>query len=269
MKVDIDTHLHTPLSKCCFDQQETIENVASLLAGRGYRLLAVTDHVWGHPTVAPNEWYARHPEQGTLEQADYIHTHASEFPLTVLASCEADMKAPGIYGITDAMREKLDVIMLSTDHFQLRDFVEQPSEVTPDNLAKLMMKFFRAAVKESGAQIFSHPLFTSSYGEYYDRTMDCIGDAELLDALGEAAAKGIALEINAMLLYGCVSKDTFKWETLLRVFSLAKQAGCKFTFGSDAHKMEHFNYDYLSAKMADEAGITEQDIFDFSKWERK
>ena len=53
MNVDIDTHLHTPLSKCCFDPQETIENVVALLAGRGYRLIAVTDHVWGHRTVAP------------------------------------------------------------------------------------------------------------------------------------------------------------------------------------------------------------------------
>ena len=269
MKVDIDTHLHTPLSKCCFDPAETIENVAAMLAGRGYRLIAVTDHVWGHPTVAPNPWYARHPEQGTLDQADYIHEHQKDFPLTVLASCEADMKAPGIFGITPAMREKLDLITLSSDHFQLRDFVEQPSEVTPENLARLMMKFFRSAVRESGAHILAHPLYTNSYDEYFDRTIDCIGDAELLDALGEAAERGIALELNAGLFYAGAVKGRYSWDSMVRIFTLAKRAGCKFTCGTDAHKMTDFDRAPLCGKMADDAGITEQDLYDFSEWTKK
>lgn len=269
MKVDIDTHLHTPLSKCCSDPAETIENVAALLAGRGYRLIAVTDHVWGHPSVPPNPWYARHPEQGTLEQAAYIHAHQKEFPLTVLASCEADMKAPGIFGITPAMRESLDLIVLSSDHFQLRDFVEQPAEVTPENLARLMMKFFRSAVRESGAHILSHPLYTNSYDEFYDRALACISDAELLDALGEAAERKIALELNAGLFFASTAKGRYKWESMVRVFTLAKQAGCKFTFGTDAHKMADFDKAPLCGKMADDAGITEADMYDFSPWQAR
>jgi len=268
MKVDIDTHLHTPLSKCCHDPASTIENIAAVLAGRGYRLIAVTDHVWGHPTVEPNSWYRAHPESGTLEQADYIHAHAAEFPLAVLAGCEADMKAPGIFGITQAMREKLDLVMLSSDHFQLRDFVEQPSEVTPENLAKLMMKFFRSAVRESGADILTHPLYTNSYDEFYDRALDCIGDAELLDALGEAAERKIALELNAGLFVAAV-KGRYRWDSQVRVFTLAKQAGCKFTMGTDAHKMADFDLAPLCGKMADEAGITEADLMDFSRWTKR
>lgn len=268
MKVDIDTHFHTPLSKCCHDPAATIENIAAILSARGYRLIAVTDHVWSHPTVAPNEWYRRHPESGTLEQADYIHAHASEFPLTVLAGCEADMQAPGVFGFSQAMREKLDLIMLSSDHFQLRDFVEQPAEVTPQNLAKLMMKFFLSAVRESGADILTHPLYTNSYDEFFDRTMDCISDAELSDALGEAAERKIALELNAGLFRAAV-QGRYQWDNMVRIFTLARQAGCKFTMGTDAHKLSDFDLAPLCGKMADQAGITEADLYDFSRFTAK
>ena len=41
-------------------------------------------------------------------------------------------------------------------------------------------------MRESGAHIFSHPLYTGSYDKFYDRTISLDSDAELLDALGEA-----------------------------------------------------------------------------------
>ena len=132
-----------------------------------------------------------------------------------------------------------------------------------------MMKFFRAAVRESDAHILAHPLYTNSYDEYFDRTIGCIGDAELLDALGEAADRGIALELNAGLFYAGAVKGKYSWDSMVRIFTLAKQAGCKFTFGTDAHKMTDFDRAPLCGKMADDAGITEQDLYDFSKWTKK
>ena len=46
---------------------------------------------------------------------------------------------------------------------------------------------------------------------------------------------------------------------MVRVLSLARQAGCKFTRGTDAHKMADFDKAYLCSKMADDAGITEEE----------
>lgn len=56
-------------------------------------------------------------------------------------------------------------------------------------------------MRESGAHILSHPLYTNSYDEFYDRTISLICDAELLDALGEAAERSIGLELNAGLFF--------------------------------------------------------------------
>ena len=56
-------------------------------------------------------------------------------------------------------------------------------------------------MRESGAHIFSHPLYTSSYDKFYDRTISLISDAERLDALSEAAERGIGLERNAGLFF--------------------------------------------------------------------
>ena len=56
---------------------------------------------------------------------------------------------------------------------------------------------------------------------------------------------------------------------MVRVLTLAEQAGCKFTCGNDAHKMADFDKAYLCAKMADDARISEPDLYDFSKWEKR
>ena len=86
--------------------------------------------------------------------------------------------------------------------------------------------------------------------------------------MGEAAERGIGLELNAGLFFTSAVRGKYQWDSMVRVLSLAKQAGCKFTCGTDAHKMADFDKACLCSKMADDAGITEQDLYDFSKWEK-
>ncbi len=80
-------------------------------------------------------------------------------------------------------------------------------------------------MRESGAHILLHPLYTSSYDEFYDRTISLNSDAELLDALGEAAERSIGLELNAGLFFTSAVRGKYRWNSIVRVLTLAKQVG--------------------------------------------
>ena len=118
MKIDIDTHIHTELSKCCSDPGRSPESVAVELSARGFRLIAITDHFWDNPAYPANWWLLRHPRSDAEEQA--AHIRSGHFPIRVLASCEADMKGVGCIGITPESKELFDFVSVSADHFQLR-----------------------------------------------------------------------------------------------------------------------------------------------------
>ena len=257
MKIDFDTHIHTNVSKCCQDPDRTPLKAAEILSRKGFRLIAVTDHLWDNPAVAPNNWLRRHPREELEEAVDAMRK--TVFPIKVLASCEADMQGPGRIGITPEFKEKLDFVSVASDHFQLRDFTDQPTPATPENMASLMMAMFRDAVRSGLADVLLHPLFTESYHEIYDRTVACVGDSELFDALSEAAERRVALEINCGVL-SVQRKGAFSMETLYRIFETAKKAGCLFTVGSDSHCDEHFELYHLAEKFTDRLGITAEDI---------
>ncbi len=257
MQVTIDTHIHTPLSKCCFENDQTIPNIAGKLAQKGIGLIAITDHFWSSPDIKPNPWYAQHTGNGHLLQIQEIKSQI--YPLKVLSSCEADMQAPGKFGITREWKERFDMVLMAADHFQLKDFVEQPMPPTPENIGRLMLRFFRSAVTSGLADILAHPLFSNGYECLYDQAIDRLTDSELFDALSLAQQHGVGLEINCGVLR-CAENGKFNLDTMLRIFSLAKQAGCKFTFGSDAHAWSDFERYSLAENFSARLQLTVHDL---------
>ena len=257
MKIDIDTHIHTDLSKCCQDPGRSPECVADELSKRGFRLIAITDHFWDNPACPANWWLLRHPRSAAEDQAEHIRN--AKFPIKVLASCEADMQGVGRIGITPESKEIFDFVSVSADHFQLRDFVDQPNPATPENMARLMIDMHLDAVRSGLADVLLHPMFASSYDSIYDKTLECISDTELFDVLAETAAHDVVMEINCGVLKGC-DMGRFSMETLLRLFETAKKAGCKFTIGSDSHCPAHFQLYGLAEDFTNRLGLTEDDI---------
>ncbi len=76
------------------------------------------------------------------------------------------------------------------------------------------------------------------YLELYEAAMETLSDQQLVDAFGVAAAHGVALEISGNYLPDRRRARNFDFAVPLRIISLAKRAGCRFTFGSDAHTLE-------------------------------
>lgn len=103
-----------------------------------------------------------------------------------------------------------------------------------------------------------------------DDLIDMVSDDEFKKLFFNTAEKDIAVEINAcavrdsIMKNGCVDENS----ALLRMFKIAKEVGCKFVFGSDAHDLSYFgdskNVENLGCT-AECLEIKENDIADIAK----
>jgi histidinol phosphatase-like PHP family hydrolase len=183
----------------------------------------------------------------------------------VLVGCETDMVAPGVFGMTPEFKEKLDYVVMATDHFHMTNFVEQPAEKTPEGIGQHMLNFFISAAKSGLPDILVHPFFPFGYIELYDKSIASLSDTVLLDAFSIAASNNIGIEINKCYLPNPQYERFFSLETPMRILTLAKQAGCTFTIGSDAHNIKSFDVLDKLQSLAESLGLTEENIHPLAK----
>jgi histidinol phosphatase-like PHP family hydrolase len=89
--------------------------------------------------------------------------------------------------------------------------------------------------------------------------MKLISDDDYRRIYDATAKKGIAVEINVAGVQN--DREKILASEKLRGFRLAKECGCKFTFGSDSHNdREHDNFAAVSAIFARELGLKENDL---------
>jgi len=258
-----DMHIHSFASVCCQDEKQTPENIVPLLAQNGYKKIGFTDHVWISKDVEPSHFYKTQNGERHLELLNFIHS--CKWEIEVLVGCETDMVAPGVFGISEEFKEKMDYVVMATDHFHMTNFVEQPEKKTPECLGQHMLKFFISAAKSGIPDILVHPFFPYGYVELYDKSIASLSDAEILDAFGVAASNNIGIEINKCYLPNPQYERFFSLETPLRILTLAKQAGCTFTIGSDAHSLGSFGVLEKLQTLAESLELTEKDIHPIAK----
>lgn len=262
MQIQADLHIHSTLSACCGDPEQLVSNRVPFLAEKGLKKIAFTDHVWNNPAVPPSSWYA--PQDGTaiLKLADEIRN--SDYPIKVLAGCEADMIAPDKIGITREFCEKMDIVLLATDHFHMGSFMEDLPPCEADKMAPYMMKFFRAGATCGLANILVHPLCPlGPFLEILPQIMEKISDSELDESFRMAAENNVALELNG----ACIAKieSLGHYDCYLNTMKMAKKAGCKFSFGSDSHSLGGFDLYTDISRFAHALELTEDDLHELMK----
>lgn len=258
MRLDHDLHVHTYLSACCKEkEQQTPRAILSLAGEMGVNTVGFADHVWVNPHLSPSDWYRPQDAKQILKlRADLA---AISTGVRVLIGCEAEMIAPGKFGITPEFAEELDFVLLACSHFHMHGFVEQPESNAPRHLGEHMLKFFRSGVSSGLATSIAHPLLPCGYLDGFDKAVDSISDEEFLDVFGLAHDQGVAIEITT----GFLVPDThqpFSIETPIRFLSIAKQAGCTFTLGTDAHSPEAQRRLPDLAALIRSIGVTDNDV---------
>lgn len=261
LKVRSDLHVHTTLSGCCSDPSQTLEELIPYLAREKHlHTVAFTDHLWANPAQRPSSWYVPQNGEGQLKLLERVRAERAGLPLRVLVGGEVEMIAPGKFCVTPEFARKLDIVLLASDHFHMRGLVAQPDEPTPAKIARHMMDFFRSAACCDLVDILVHPLMPMSYETQYDAVMKCVSEPELDEAMRMAAEHGIAIEINANLLWKNANAHFYDPDTYLRVLAAAKHAHCRFSFGSDSHRRGAFDLYNLIEDAANAVSLTEDDL---------
>ncbi len=229
---DNDLHIHSKVSLCSNDPLQTTERILQYAEQNNLKTVCLTDHFWDSKVEGASQWYA---------VQDYQHI-SSLLPLPqkenirFLFGCETELDKNFNLGISRESFDKFDFIVIPTTHFHMVGFTVEETVKTPIDKAKMWLKRLNKVLEmdlpfhKIGIAHLTCGLIDSSR-ENFLKTIDGISEQELEDVFLKAAEKGVGIELNS----DDMSFKDSETDTVLRIYRTAKNVGCKFYLGSDAH----------------------------------
>ncbi len=258
---DHDFHIHSRLSACSGDPEQTPERILQYAKTNGLKKIALTDHYWDDRIPGASGWYqmqnTSHIKQSLpLPEADGI---------TFYFGAETDMAADGTIGVDRKTMELLDFVIVPTTHLHMDGFTCRGDEDELERgrlwvsrfetLLRADLPFERVGLAHMTCSLIGYKL------DYY-KALRSISDAEMMRLFRAAADRGLGIELNFPAIRDGVP---ITWESHpdeLRPYKLAKDCGCKFYIGSDAHKTPGLDAEKGNAEaIIDVLGLTEDDKF--------
>lgn len=231
--IDHDFHIHSNLSSCSNDENETPENILQSAVDNGYTKICLTDHFWDENVMGASPWY---------KLQDYAHiSKALPLPqhekVKFYFGCETDMDKFCTIGITKERMDSLDFIIIPTTHMHMMGFVLDEAD---DALERRAIKYVERLdallnmdlpFSKIGIAHLTCPLISTVDETSHIRLIDMVSDADFTRIFTRAAEVGLGIELN----FNPFKYTEEQLERVLRPYRIAKKCGCKFYFGSDAH----------------------------------
>lgn len=274
MKITHDFHIHTNLSMCAKGKAD-FEGYMETFEKMGHTKVGFSDHFWDNDvpidfdSYTPRNRITRfYTEQGfdhVTELLPKIRSYRGPVKISFGVEAEYDPFHHGV-GITEAVAEQLDHILVPNSHTHMMMPIEfyEPYEKHAEYMINAYLEIMRCPVGRY-VTAMAHP-FEAVCCPYDNRILiDMIPDDTYRRLFDEQAERGIAFEINVSYMKN-LTHEEIEQSSKMRVFRLAKECGCKFLFGSDAHDhatlAKYGNADFA----ADLLGLTEDDIADIAKF---
>ena len=107
-KVDHDLHIHTYLSECSQDPEQTPEYILEYAKKNGLHTVAVTDHYWDSAVPTPSNWYR--PQN--FDNVSKVLPLPKADGIKFLFGCETDMNRELTIGIPSERYKDFDFIIV-------------------------------------------------------------------------------------------------------------------------------------------------------------
>lgn len=253
-----DFHIHTSISACA-RPTATVQGYIDVSAEEGLTSIGFSDHLWD-TDISPSKIY----QKNTFEDLQKIFPLIPEDTkgVNVFVGCETDINVYGQIGITKEHASLLDYVLIPISHYHNPENRFLGIDV---NDKKFMRKFaIDRFIKACDADLpvptgICHPFVP--YGTLLrDELLQEITDNDFLMCFKYAAEKNVFIELHW-------TTDHQRWTNVedgfsveyMRMATLAKEAGCKFSLGSDAHEHGSFASGVHSRELsfAKRCGITE------------
>jgi histidinol phosphatase-like PHP family hydrolase len=223
-----DLQMHSTWS----DGEGSISDMANAAAARNYEYIAITDHAKGLK-IAGGIDEAQLREQGAEIAAVNRSLESAGQKLRVLRSIELNLNPAGEGDMEEEALAELDIV-IGCFHSALRRKEDQTGR-------------YAAALRNPAIQILGHPR-----GRIYNYRAGLSADWPRVFAL--AAELDKAVEIDAYPDRQDLSAD---------LLALARDAGCRISFGTDSHGPTQLRFMTFAAASALRAGIASERILNF------
>lgn len=239
-KIDHDLHIHSQLSSCSSDPEQTTGAILAYARRNGLRTICLTDHFWDASVPGASGWY---------KPQDYDHI-AQVLPLPqapdsrFLFGCEGEMDRNFTVGVAPETFGKFDFVIIPTTHLHMRGFTiseedaarpERRAELCAERLAALLdspLPFKKAGVAHLTTSLIAGGGKVQQYPLQYLDILEMIPDETWGRLFTRAARAGLGIELNI----GSQSlRDEDVRRRVLHPYLIARECGCTFYLGSDAH----------------------------------
>ena len=260
-KVDHDYHIHSVLSSCSGDPEQSTARMLQYARENGLSQICLTDHYWDRAVPTPSSWY---------EPQDFAHV-AKALPLPqadgveFLFGCETDMDRHFTMGIPQERFGDFDFIIVPTTHLHMKGFTISAEDAeSNERRARLWVERLDALLAYSlpfgkiGIAHLACGLLNKKSREDFLNTLGMIPETEMTRLFERAARLGCGIELNQ----SDMSFSDAEADAVLRPFRIAKDCGCKFYLGSDAHHPRTFEKSKeIFARAVTMLDLTEKDKF--------
>lgn len=256
--IDHDYHLHTYLSSCCHEEEQTPERLLHYAEKNGLKDICLTNHFWDDTVCPPTKWYepqnfAHIASARPLPQSEKVCFHFG---------CEGDMNEKFVIGIGHEARKEMELLVVPFSHMHMKDFV--PAETPVDMRAVYYVHRMNALMQsdlpdgKTGIAHMTTPLIARAQWTDHIRLLEMIPDDVFRHQFAIAAKRRFGIELNM----APAKYSPEELQSVLRPYFIAKECGCKFYLGSDAHTaaalegaMQRFE------DMVSSLNLTEEDKF--------
>ncbi len=270
---DHDYHIHSHLSICSDDPEQSNERILKYAEDNGLRKICLTDHFWDETLPARCGFYNKQGFEHIKKALPLPQGENVQF----LFGCETEMDKDFNVGVSEKLYDEFDFIIVPTTHLHFNAFVMEKVLYEPEYRAELWVKRFEKLLEKDmpfhkmGVAHLTCPLMLAGEWESgenagekkYLSVLRLIGDDVYKELFAKAAKKGIGIELNIP------SFKTMGWEELcevLRPYRAAKETGCKFYLGSDAHRPAELDSAMARfTEIIDALDLTEEDKFRFGE----
>ena len=260
-KIDHDYHIHSMLSSCSRDPEQNAKRILRYAKDKGLERICITDHFWDEKVEGASDWYA--PQN--YEHISRIKPLPSESGIDFLFGCESDMDKFFKVGVDADRYGDFDFVIIPTTHLHMKDFtISDEDGKSNERRAQLWVERFESLLdmplpfEKIGIAHPACPLIAPKSREDYIAVLDMIGDGDMKRVFARAAKLGCGIELNG----SDMSFRDHEADSVLRMFRIAKECGCKFYLGSDAHHPDTFERAQLAfARAIDLLELEESDKY--------
>lgn len=266
-KVDHDLHIHSQISLCSNDPEQTTARILKYAEDNGLKTICLADHFWDETLEGASAWYAK---QGYAHIQKALPLPQSD-TVRFLFGAETEFNKELTVGVSQERLNSFDFLIIPTTHFHMVDYtISKEDAASPENRAKMWVKRLDVLLNmdlpfhKIGIAHLACGLIAPTREEFL-QVLRAIPQAEMERLFTKAAELGVGIELNRADMHKA-QLDPERGEVVMHMFRTAKACGCKFYLGSDAHHPDALDISKaIFEKAVDTLGLLECDKIDFLK----